>query len=131
MVRGLISFVAVSIAVVVQLTIVDPATVDALRAQLSFLERVVIVTRTQAFGQTLGGGRAASNVFEYSITACKGCLIEYDTDPTQTPVPNCFAAPPTSETGPTVCFVGQDSPVDCHVCSIQDPFCLCGQSSCH
>jgi hypothetical protein len=57
-----------------QLTIVDPATIDALRAQLAFNERVTIVTHTQALGETLGGQKVASNVFEFSITACKGCL---------------------------------------------------------
>jgi hypothetical protein len=112
-----------------ELTIVDSATIDSLRAQLSFLERTTIVTHTQALGQTLGGQHVASNVFEYSITACRGCLIAFDTDPALKPIPNCYAAAPTSPSGSTVCFFGQDAPVDCHVCT-KDPFCLCGAASC-
>jgi hypothetical protein len=112
-----------------QLTIVDPATIDSLRAQLAFNERVTIVTHTQALGQTLGGQHVASNVFEFSITACKGCLIQFDTDNARTPIPNCYARAPVSAPGPSVCFYGQEDPSDCHVC-IKDPFCLCGQATC-
>ena len=78
---------------------------------------------------TLGGQHVASNVFEFSITACKGCLIQFDTDNARTPIPNCYARAPVSAPPASVCFYGQENPSDCHVC-IKDPFCLCGKASC-
>ena len=113
----------------VEFTIVDPQTIDTLRKKLSWLERETIVTYTKAFGQTLGGDHVESNTFEFPITVCRGCLIQFDTDPTQPPVPNCYATAPTGGSGPTVCFFGQDATFDCHFC-YSDPYCQCGQSAC-
>jgi hypothetical protein len=112
----------------VEFTIVDPQTIDALRNKLSWLERETIVTYTKAFGTTLGGDHVESNTFEYPITVCKGCLITYDTNPDELPIPNCFGPVPTGATGPTVCFFGQDASFDCHDC-ISDPYCLCGAAA--
>ena len=33
-----------------------------------------------------------------------------------------------SSTGPTVCFYGQDEPIDCHTC-FEDPYCRCGPAA--
>jgi hypothetical protein len=113
----------------VEFTIVDPQTIDTLRAKLGWLERETIVTYTKAFGTTLGGDHVESNTFEFPITVCKGCLIQFDTDETQVPVPNCYATAPTGGSGPTVCFFGQDATFDCHFC-YSDPYCQCGQAAC-
>jgi hypothetical protein len=109
----------------VEFTIVDPATVEKLRNSLGWLERETIVTYVQAFGQTLGGDNVQSNTFEYPITVCRGCLIEYFTNNFFPPNPNCFLPPTSNVSGPTVCFFGQDEPVPCYLC-LSDPFCLCG-----
>jgi hypothetical protein len=114
---------------VVELSIVDSATVATLRAQLAPLEKTTIVTHTQAFGTTFGGEHIVSNVFEFAITACRGCLVAFDTDPARLPQPNCDLPSPTSGPLPLACFYGQDVPIDCHEC-VKDPFCLCGKASC-
>jgi hypothetical protein len=113
----------------VQFMMVDPATVDKLRSELGWLERETIVTYTKAFGTTLGGDHVESNTFQFPITVCRGCLINYDTDPTQTPSPNCYATASSTASTSALCFFGQDEPFDCHDC-LPDPYCLCGEASC-
>ncbi len=112
----------------VQFTIVDNATINQFKQKLGWLEREVIITYTKAFGQTLGGDHLESNTLEVPITVCRGCLIEFDTDPTMTPTPNCYGLAPTTSTQ-AICFYGQDEPFDCHFCA-SDPYCLCGQATC-
>ena len=74
----------------VNFEIVDPSTIKSLRAKLPPFGRMMITTRTQAFGYTGGGGHITSNVFEFGILACRGCLINFDTDRAVEPQPNCF-----------------------------------------
>jgi len=113
----------------VEFTLVDPTTVALLQAQLAFNARETIITYTQALGKTLGGKDVTSNVFEYPITVCRGCLIRFDTDLSREPVPNCYASAVMSPGELAPCFYGQDVPVDCHFC-LDDPFCVCGLQLC-
>jgi hypothetical protein len=113
----------------VTLTLIDAATIASLKSELEPFERMMILTKTQASGQTLGGQTVQSNVFQFPILVCRGCLVAFDTDSTVKPSPNCYGQAPTSS-GTSFCFVGQDEVVDCHVCSEIDPFCLCGESAC-
>jgi hypothetical protein len=112
----------------VQFTIVDPKTIDTLRASLGWLERETIVTYTKAYGTTLGGDHVESNTFIFPITVCRGCLISFDTDVTKSPQPNCEMNVSAGATGPTVCFYGQDEPLDCHTC-LSDAYCRCGSAA--
>lgn len=114
----------------VNFEIVDPATVTSLREKLPPFGKTTITTRTQVYGETLGGESVTSNVFEFGITACRGCLIAFDTAPDVEPQPNCLGHGPAGEDGQGACFYGQDVPFDCHACSDIDPFCLCAKSSC-
>jgi hypothetical protein len=112
----------------VEFTIVDPKTIDSLRASLGWLERETIVTYTKAYGTTLGGDHVESNTFIFPITVCRGCLIAFDTDSSKPEQPNCEQAMSATTTGPTVCFYGQDEPIDCHTC-LQDAYCRCGPAA--
>ncbi len=111
----------------VGLTLVDAATIASLRNRVGPGQSETIVTRTQALGKTLGGEPVASNVFEFPIKVCNGCLVTYDTDPSVTPRPNCDGPAPAG--GPLICFYGQDLPIDCHSC-LTKPICKCGKASC-
>jgi hypothetical protein len=91
---------------------------------LAPFESRAIVSYVKAFGTTLGGDYEETNTFGFKITACNGCLIQYTSlDP---PACNPDVAPST--TGPSLCYVGEDIPFDCHRC-IGDPICLCGQDA--
>jgi hypothetical protein len=114
----------------VNLEILDPTTITALKNSLGPFERETVITYTKAFGTTLGGDSVESNTFEFPILACRGCLINFDTALGVTPQPNCEGKAVTMAGGETPCFYGQDVAFDCHACSLTDPFCLCAQESC-
>ena len=112
----------------VRFEIVDQATILALKSALKNLgDHETIITHTQAFGTTLGGDHVQSNTFDFSIVACNGCLIQFDTDTSKEPQPNCYGPSPAHPA--MACNFGQDDKFDCHVCS-GTPYCTCGQSSC-
>jgi hypothetical protein len=112
----------------VNFVIVDPKTVGALRKQLPNLgDRETILTYTKAFGTTLGGDHVETNTFEFPLTACNGCLVEFDTDPTKEPQPNCQGVEVSTGSTATPCYYGQDVAFDCHNCSGYSSFCECGQ----
>jgi hypothetical protein len=88
-----------------------------------------LITYTKFIGHTLGGTYIESNVFEYAIDVCYGCLVDYsemDVLPlcnTKTNLPvegvvNCLGASSTSTSGSTAfpCYPGQDTPIDCAAC---------------
>jgi hypothetical protein len=100
----------------------------ALRSKLGLFERETIVTYTRAFGTTLGGQIVESNVFEFPIEVCAGCLIHFDTNTSREPQPNCYGPLPATK-GQAPCYFGQDVPVDCHACAQTSSVCLCGQDT--
>lgn len=89
-----------------------------------------LIANVKFTGHTLGGTYVESNVFQYAIDACFGCLVAFspmEIAPSCTnslgqivPLqePNCFAFSATSSTGSTTfpCFLGQDTGVDCSAC---------------
>jgi hypothetical protein len=110
----------------VAFTIVSPNGVAALRKELTTpFQSTNIVSNVKAFGTTLGGDYIESNTFEFQITACNGCLVEFTT--VNPPVCNTMVA--TTTTGAPFCFLGEDVPFDCHLC-LGDPICDCGQDTC-
>jgi hypothetical protein len=103
----------------VAFTIVDPATTEKLRQSLAPFGRSTVITYTRAFGTTLGGEHVESNEYEFPVTVCNGCLVNFDSD-TTAPFPNCHSPAPQTTTTP--CFFGQDQPGDCHTC-LNNPVC--------
>ncbi|HXX66248.1 MAG TPA: hypothetical protein VEK07_03650 [Polyangiaceae bacterium] len=74
-----------------------------------------VLTFTQFFGVTLGGQSVQSNVYEFPVDMCEGCLIDYLNAPGY-PLPNCVnsanVAAPMSEP----CIPGQDLAISCLLC---------------
>jgi hypothetical protein len=116
------------------LTIVDPATANALRATLTNrAARQTILTFFKVFGQTLGGTYVESGEFQHVINVCNGCLLTFPSDAvdqkfvTPTDPTNCEAGFPvgTQLSGATIalpCVTGQDQPIDCRLCH-DNPIC--------
>jgi hypothetical protein len=80
-----------------------------------------IIARIQVLGTTLGGQEIESAEFDYPITVCDGCLISYPAESLTEGI--CTGGATESETQ-TVCFLGQDSPVDCSYCAAYNQACL-------
>jgi hypothetical protein len=104
--------------------LVDPKTAGILLGELMPFQSRAIVSYVKAFGTTLGGDYEETNTFGFKITACNGCLVQY----TSLNPPACNPDVAPSTTGPSLCYVGEDVPFDCHRC-IGDPICLCGQDA--
>jgi hypothetical protein len=81
-----------------------------------------IIARIQVLGTTLGGQEIESAEFDYPITVCTGCLVSYPVDSLDPTDGLCTGGGTESETE-TVCFLGQDSPVDCSYCAAYEPAC--------
>jgi hypothetical protein len=106
------------------LTIVDPATADALRQSLpNRSARKTILTFFKVFGQTLGGVYVESGEFQHVVDVCSGCLVVFPSDAVDTKQagPNCALGFPTGTqiNGSTIslpCIQGQDQLTDCRLC---------------
>jgi hypothetical protein len=86
----------------------------------------VYVTYTKVFGKTLGGQYIESNEFEFPISVCRGCLVQFsaaDINLLCTPIPNCVGSGSATTTNMSVpCFPGQ-APTDCSACDPSVPEC--------
>ena len=105
-------------------TIVDPATADALRQTLpNRSARKTILTFFKVFGQTLGGVYVESGEYQHVVDVCSGCLVVFPSDAVDTKqaTPNCALGFPTGTqiNGSTIalpCEFGQDQLTDCRLC---------------
>ncbi|AKU96769.1 hypothetical protein AKJ09_03433 [Labilithrix luteola] len=78
----------------------------------------MVVAKVKAFGRTLGGLDLESGEFQFPISVCNGCLVDFSTgtDPAQ-PLPNCRKALDAAAGGTALpCFVGQDERTPCQLC---------------
>jgi hypothetical protein len=80
--------------------------------------RVAVVS---VFGTTIGGLDIESAEFTYVISVCEGCLVDFPAEAIATSDGSCFGSTTDSIEAP--CRTGQDSGVDCRVCSGSNPFC--------
>ncbi len=106
-------------------TVLDPATATSLGGSLAPGASHRVITYTRVFGQTLGGEHVESNEFEYPITVCYGCLVQFppaNVNPLD-PQPNCNGAGAAGGGAASAapCFFGQDQPVDCSLCAYSNP----------
>jgi hypothetical protein len=84
---------------------------------LAFGQSKTYYTKSQVFGDTLGGTSLTSGFLTYPIEVCNGCLIQYPSVAIDkaSGVNKCEAS---TDTAPTPgCFPGQDGPVDCRNCA--------------
>ena len=83
------------------------------RGLITAPQRVTVSVRV--FGETLGGRDIESSEFIYPISVCQGCLVSFPSDAIDAVTGDCTKGEPPSE---TPCNIGQDSPIDCRLCSL-------------
>lgn len=103
-----------------------------------------VVTYTKLYGKTLGGTSVESNEFEFPVSICSGCLVDFTGNEasacvssggvvTKLSTPNCLLAQAglgTAASGATVpCAIGQDSPILCAFCYGENKGCAGAYSS--
>jgi hypothetical protein len=83
-----------------------------------------IIARIKIEGTTLGGQDLESGDFDYPITVCTGCLVDYPAGAIDPTSGNCDSASDVMSTS-TICFFGQDASFPCTVCAgTRDPVCV-------
>lgn len=114
----------------VSVNLLDSAAVARLRRdlddQIKANPRVTSPTLTvlafaRVQGQTLGGLSVETQEFQFPITVCAKCLVDFPRAPDTTNPDDKCPLPPTTAAGvtaaiATACFPGQDTRVDCSVC---------------
>ncbi len=73
----------------------------------------------RVYGYTLGGQYVESDEFEFPVKVCKGCLISFSAQSTNTsfPQPNCLGNGASSSQGVSVPCNLEDFAIDCSVCA--------------
>ncbi len=114
---------------IIELQVITPSIGQTLATSQLLRQSGTSITmklRLKFFGTTIAGREVDSNEFVYPVDLCFGCLLEIPPaaiDATHPVQPNCRNSEfedATATTGEeTLCFTGQDVPVDCrHVCPI-------------
>lgn len=90
---------------------------------------VTVLAFARVQGQTLGGLSLESQEFQFPITVCSKCLVDFPRAPDTTNPDDKCPPPPVSTTGatqtvPTPCRPGQDTAFDCILCKSTVPYCL-------
>lgn len=98
-----------------EVTMIDPKTIDALRTQIPVNGTKKLVARYKVFGQTLGGQSVETNEAQFPINVCLGCLVEKT-------AAGCSNLSDTT-TVATPCVFGQDEAIDCRLCSQTSSLC--------
>ena len=70
------------------------------------------VVNVTFYGVTLGGQSIQSDVFQFPVDVCYGCLVS---SPPGAAKGYCSGATPSSSTT-VACVIGQDQPTDCQKC---------------
>ncbi len=102
------------------LTIVDPATVEVLRAYFAnavtmsgaaaLSTSIQLITYTKALGTTLGGDSEETNEFEFPVTITYGQLVSNLKPDTMSAVGYCLDTSVKVPTTQQACVYGQDQP---------------------
>jgi hypothetical protein len=114
--------------------VLTPAMIQDLRTSPEFIVRgadgqvrparteVKLLVNVKVEGETLDGKSVGSNEFTFPLTVCNGCLVQVPPDAVSVEAgvqPNCLLIGGEDvETPDDLCFVGQDAPVDCRVCTL-------------
>jgi len=103
---------------VVQLHAIGSTLGQQLASEIQFRGTVVpLRVQVQFTGLTTSGSEVESNVFNYPLDVCRGCLLEFPPESVsdEDPIPNCLAVPEDSSDLPSACAAGQDIGLDCRV----------------
>lgn len=102
-------------------TLIPAATGIAIASELSNPAEVrTRVASVIVFGKTIGGLEVETAPFSYVIRVCEGCLVDFPAVALNGEG-QCFAS--TMDAPGAPCRVGQDSSVDCRICSGSNPYC--------
>jgi hypothetical protein len=99
----------------IAVTIMDEAAIAHFTPANGSSSNVALVNVTFN-GVTLGNENVSSNVFQFPVQVCKGCLVGY---PATAAKGYCAGDVPQASTA-AACMLGQDQPVDCQSCSNLD-----------
>jgi hypothetical protein len=101
--------------------LIDVGTVSGVLNTISGLGRptVELDTYVRVYGYTLGGQYVESDEFEFPVEVCKGCLISFSAQSTNTnfPQPNCLGNGMGSSTSLSVPCNLENFAIDCSVCA--------------
>jgi len=102
---------------VMQVVGIDAAATAKLATAIPKGTAQLVLAHVRAFGVTLGGVDVESQDYQFPISVCNGCLVDFSTgtDPAQ-PLPNCAKSPETSSNIVYPCTLGQDQRVPCQLC---------------
>jgi hypothetical protein len=79
-----------------------------------------MVVRFRVYGTTLGGKEIESGDYDFPISVCNGCLIEYPPSANSAPAGmpyECGGGDDENTEEANVCFLGQDQRISCTECS--------------
>ncbi len=103
--------------------LIDAATAKDLQATVAATGLVQeLVASVIVRGHTLGGNELETPEYQFPISVCSGCLVTFpgEADDPANPGPDCLLR---SNVEQTACLLGQDSAVDCRLCSASLPAC--------
>ncbi len=83
-------------------------------------QRRTRVAKVKVFGETIGGVEVESAEWTYVIKVCEGCLVSFPFEALDTDLGCTMAGDQLPTPG---CRPGQDGPVDCRVCNVENAFC--------
>lgn len=115
----------------VQATLVSPTVAAALRTELAGLgpeARRSLTARVQVFAETFNGTPVSSGELSFPVDVCYGCLVDFpaealteDASGTSTCANGVAGAatadPATADPDNAPCALGQDTAVDCRLCT--------------
>ncbi len=103
----------------VQVDVLDGVSIREAAADIkSRTETRRLIVKVSLFGHSLGGREVETNVFQFPIDVCKGCLVSFAAaidDPT-IPGADCKGTATTSTDAIVPCVLGQDQVVSCSSC---------------
>jgi hypothetical protein len=107
---------------IVEATLIPASTGADISVELTnYKQRSTYVAEVVVFGKTIGGLEVETSPFTYVIRACEGCLIEFPPEVINPSDGSCSVEGTDESDAP--CRFGQDNPVSCTSCSVDNPFC--------
>jgi hypothetical protein len=118
----------------ITVNMVDGAAIETLKQALGTgvaggIRPEVVIAYVRVQAQTLGGLAAESQEFQFPITICSRCLIDF---PAQ-PIAGDICPPsekPEEDAKTSPCTIGQNRRVSCRLCKGFSKYCGCQDSTC-
>ncbi len=83
-----------------------------------------VIAEVSVFGETLGGTNLDSSTYTFPIEVCHGCLVMFPLEAVMADADGELRCVGEADgAGDAPCRTGQDSTIDCRLCSAQFPVC--------